>query len=143
MKYDLKSNRDVAEAQRLLSQLTVDGKVVEIKEVKPRRSLNQNAYLHVLLGAFGSHFGYDTDEAKGIYKRLPGNKDIYIKHFERDGVKFEYERSSAKLDKDEMMSSIDTLREWSQKMGYPLPAATDQEWLLNLENEIEKHGRYL
>lgn len=143
MKYNLNSSHDVAEANRLLAQLTVDKKVVEIKEVKPRRSLNQNAFLHLLLGAFGSHLGLSLDEAKALYKRLPGNKALYIKHFEQGGVQFEYERSSAKLDKDEMTKSIETLREWSAKMGYPLPTADDKEWLMRIENEIEKNERYL
>lgn len=143
MKYNLSSSHDIAEAQRLLSQLTVDGKVVEIKEVKPRRSLAQNAYLHLLISAFGAHFGYPSEQAKALYKRLPGNKDLYIKHFEQDGVKFEYERSSAKLDKDEMTKSIETLREWSAKMGYPLPSAEDREWLMRLENDVERHSNYL
>ena len=143
MKYNLASSNDVAEANRLLAQLTVDKKVVEIKEVKPRRSLNQNAYLHVLIGAFGSHFGYSMDEAKALYKRLPGNKDLYIKHFEQGGVQFEYERSSAKLDKDEMTKSIETLREWSAKMGHPLPTADNTEELRRLENFIEQNERYL
>lgn len=143
MKYNLSSSHDIAEAQRLLSQLTVDGKVVEIKEVKPRRSLQQNAYLHLLLSAFGSHLGMSLDEAKAVYKRLPGNKEIYVKHFERDGIKFEYELSSAKLDKAQMQKSIDVLREWSEKMGYPLPLATDQEWLRQIENMAEQHERYL
>lgn len=143
MKYNLSLSHDIAEAQRLLAQLTVDKKVVEIKEVKPRRSLPQNSYLHLLLGAFGSHFGYSMDEAKGIYKRLPGNRDIYIKQFDHNGVKFEYERSSAKLDKDEMRKSIDTLREWSDRMGYPLPTSEDKDWLMRIENEVEKHQRYL
>ena len=143
MKYNLNSSHDVAEANRLLAQLTVDKKVVEIKEVKPRRSLAQNAYLHVLIGGFGSHFGYSLEEAKALYKRLPGNKDLYIKHFEQGGVQFEYERSSAKLDKDEMTKSIETLREWSAKMGYPLPSAEDREWLMRIENEIEKNERFM
>lgn len=143
MKYNLSSSHDIAEAQRLLSQLTVDGKMVEIKEVKPRRSLAQNAYLHLLISAFGAHFGYSADEAKSLYKRLPGNKNLYIQHFDRDGVKFEYERSSAKLDKAEMQKSIDTLREWSEKMGYLLPDAEDREWLMRIENEVEQHERYL
>lgn len=143
MKYNLSISHDIAEAQRLLSQLTVDGKTVEIKEIKPRRSLQQNAYVHLLISAFGAHFGYEIDQAKALYKRLPGNKELYIKHFEQNGVKFEYERSSASLDKLEMQKSIDTLREWSAKMGYPLPDAEDRESMRRLENFIEQNERYL
>ena len=143
MKYDLRNSHDVAEANRLLAQLTVDQKIVEIKEVKPRRSLQQNAYLHLLISAFGAHFGYPADQAKALYKRLPGNKELYVQRFDHNGVQFEYERSSAKLDKEEMAKSINTLKEWSAKMGYPLPDATDIEALRRLENYVEQHSRYL
>lgn len=143
MKYRLSNPTEAGQALQYLSQLTADQKMVEIKEVKPRRSLPQNSYLHLLLGAFGSHFGMDMEQAKGAYKRLPGNKDIYIKRFEQGGAKFEYERSSASLDKEEMTKTIETLREWSAKMGYPLPTATDQDWLRQIDNEIERNSRYL
>lgn len=126
-----------------LNSLIGEKKRVDIKEVKPRRSLAQNSYLHLLLSAFGAHFGMSMDEAKGVYKRLPGNKDIYIKRFDRDGIRFEYERSSASLDKMEMTKSIETLREWSAKMGYPLPTATDTAWIERLENDIERVEYYL
>lgn len=36
-----------------------------------------------------------------------------------------------------------TLREWSAKMGYPLPTATDQARLDQLSNEVEKTEYYL
>ena len=143
MKYNLSSSHDIAEAQRLLSQLTVDGKMVEIKEVKPRRSLNQNSFLHVLLGAFGANLGYSLSEAKELYKRLPGNKDLYVYTKDVGGKPMEFTRSSADLNKDEMTKSIETLREWSAKMGYPLPTADNVEELRRLENYIEQHERYL
>ena len=143
MKYRLSNPTEAGQALQFLSQLTGEQKVVDIKEVKPRRSLPQNSYLHLLLGAFGAFIGEDMDAAKGVYKRLPGNKELYIKQFERNGVKFEYERSSASLDKEEMTKSIETLREWSAKMGHPLPTATDQGWLMSLENEVERNSRYL
>jgi len=143
VKYDLKSSHDIAEAQRLLAQLTVDKKVIELKEVKPRRSLNQNAFLHLLLGAFGANLGYSVEEAKELYKRLPGNKELYAYQKDVGGKPMTFLRSSADLNKEEMTRSIETLREWSAKMGYPLPTAEDREWLMRIENEIEKHERYL
>ena len=143
MKYNLTISNDVAEANRLLAQLTVDKKVVEIKEVKPRRSLNQNSFLHLLLGGFSAHFGFSLEEGKAVYKMLPGNSTIYHYTKEVGGKTFEFVRSSADLDKPTMTKSIETLREWSAKMGYPLPTATDEAWLQSLENTIEQHERYL
>lgn len=143
MKYNLASQSEAGAALMHLTQLINDKKKVEIKTIKPRRSLNQNSYLHLLLGAFGAHFGYTLEEAKTIYKSLPGNREIYSYEKEVREKKFEFVRSSADLDKDEMTKSIDVLREWSAKAGYPLPTATDQDWIRQIENMIEQHERYL
>jgi len=141
MKFNLATPLQIGEANALLARLTVDQKIVEIKEVKPRRSLNQNAYLHLLLGAFGSHFGYTLEEAKIIYKDL--NKGIYEYEKEIRDKTLTFTKSSAELTKDEMTQTIDVLRQWSDKAGYPLPTATDQAWLRQIENEIEQTERYL
>jgi hypothetical protein len=117
--------------------------MVEIKEVKPRRSLPQNSYLHLLLGVFGANLGYTLQEAKELYKRLPGNKELYVYTKDVGGKPMEFTRSSADLNKDEMAKSINTLKEWSAKMGYPLPDADDTEALMRLENFIEQNERYL
>ncbi len=143
MKYNLANQTEVAHAYGYLTDLAKEEKVVEIKKVSPRRSLNQNSYLHLLLGAFGSHFGYTLEEAKTVYKTLPGNIEIYGYTKEIRGKKWEFLRSSADLTKEEMAKTIDTLHEWSRKGGYPLPPATDKEWLMQIENEIERSGYYL
>lgn len=143
MKYNLTVSQAIKEAKEHLGRLIVDGKTVDIKEVKPRRSLNQNSFLHLLLGAFSAHFGFSLNEGKSIYKMLPGNKELYHYTKELNGRTFEFVRSSADLDKTEMTKSIETLREWSAKMGYPLPTAQDEAWLQSLENDVERNERYL
>lgn len=141
MKYNFQNARDAGEAVMYLNDLIRDKKKVEIKAIKPRRSLNQNSYLHLLLGAFGAHFGYTLEESKTIYKDL--NKSIY--HYDKEvrGKIHHFTRSSADLNVEEMTKSIDVLREWSAKADYPLPTATDQGWLMQLENEMERHSKYL
>lgn len=143
MKYRLSDNREAGEALSYLVELTRQGKRVDIKAVKPRRSLPQNAFLHLLLGYFGANLGYSLEEAKWLYKRLPGNKELY--EYEKDvgGKPMTFIRSSADLTKDEMTKSIETLRDWSGRMGYPLPSADDKEALERLENYIEQHEHYL
>ena len=142
MKYDLSDNKQAAEATLYLIELTKLSKKCEIKAISPRRSLNQNSYLHLLLGSFGVHFGYTLEEAKLIYKR-DLNPDIYIYEREVRGKNKEFIRSSADLTVEEMTKSIDRLREWSSKGGYDLPLATDKEWLMQIENEIERHKKYM
>jgi hypothetical protein len=93
--------------------------------------------LHLLIGAFGQHFGYTMEEAKQIYKEI--SPDLY--QYRKKGRTFW--RSSAELNKEEMAKTIDRFMEKSKEAGYPLPLATDQEWITQIENEIERSGYYL
>lgn len=137
MKYNLANHTEVLAAQAYLSNLALKESICEITKVSPRRSLNQNAYLHLLLGAFGNHFGYTLNEAKYIYKEL--NATIYA--YKKNNRTFY--RSSADLTKEEMAISIDKFMEASAKQGYALPPATDLGWLMQIENEIERSKQYL
>lgn len=131
---------NIDEANRAFEYLTeLSGKeaIVEVKKVNPKRSLPQNNYLHLLLQAFGAHFGYDLREAKEIYKELNANIYTYEKK------KRIFHRSSADLTKEEMAASIDKFRKVSAEQGYPLPAATDQGWLREIENAVEAQRHYL
>jgi len=138
MKYYLNNVAQAAEALKQLVEWTKEGKLVDMKTIKPRRTLPQNRYLHLLLGAFGHHFGYTKDEAKFIYKDL--NADLYRYEKEVRGKRKTFYKSSKTLTKEEMAKSIDVLREWSEKAGFPLPEATDQQWLREIDNQIEREG---
>lgn len=137
MKFNLDNKQELDNAKQYLSDLVVRKSVVEIKRVNPKRSLNQNNYLHVLIGAFGAHFGYTMEEAKIVYKQM--SPEIY--RYEKKSKVFW--RSSADLNVQEMAKSIDRLRQISANSGYPLPAATDEGWLRAIENEIERSQHYL
>jgi hypothetical protein len=141
MKYNLAIDTEAGKAMNHLVKLTKAGKIAEVKEIKPGRSLNQNSYLHLILGAYGVETGNSAEKAKALYKWV--NKDIYFTKFKMGDDVFVHIRSSADLDKEEMSKSIDRFRQWSAEHGYPLPAATDQEWLRQIENEIERSGYYL
>ena len=142
MKYTTANKTEAQAAQEYLDRLVADKRTVEIKRVSQRRSLPQNSYLHLLLGAFGAHFGYTMAEAKTIYKQI--NDDIY--HYQKktallgDGT---FYRSSADLTKEEMTKTIERFRTFSSEAGYDLPLATDQAWLQSLENLIEQNRSYM
>lgn len=141
MKYNTAFEGEAKRAREYLEQVIEKKALVEVTKISPRRSLNQNSYLHLLLNAFGLHFGYTLEEAKLIYKQL--NKEIYFYEKEVRGKKWEFMRSSADLTKEEMTKSIEVLREWSAKADYPLPTATDKGWLMEIENAIEQAKHYL
>lgn len=137
MKYRLSDKIDLKAARGRINYLAKKGALVEVIEVKRNRTLSQNSYLHLLLGAFGLHFGYTIEEAKLIYKQI--SSDIY--YYKKKGRTFI--RSSADLNTEEMAKTIDKFMLKSAEAGYELPLATNQEWLRQIENEIERSRRYL
>ncbi len=118
--------------------------VVELIEKKPQRSLNQNAYLHVLLGYFASEFGYSIEEVKvDIYKRTC-NPDIFIcKRTNKRGNEVEYLRSSSALDTREFSLSIERFRNYSSSVaGLYLPSANEGEALMYAQQQIEQYAEF-
>ena len=137
MNYNLADIKELVAARSRVSYLAKKKKMVKIVEVHPSRTLSQNNYLHLILAAFGAHFGYTLEESKLVYKQI--SSDIY--YYTKKNRQFI--KSSAELNKEEMAKTIDRFMEKSKENGYELPLATDQEWLLRLENEIERNRRYL
>lgn len=137
-KYNLAVKEEVGLAYEHLAHLVISGaEIVEIKKLSPRRSLNQNAYLHLILGYFGTKTGYTLEEAKTLYKQL--NHDVY--KYIKNGRPFY--KSSADLNKEDMSKTIDKFCTWSAENGVPLPQVTDEAWLRSIGNDIERSRRYL
>jgi hypothetical protein len=110
---------------------------VELKKLFPKRSLNQNNYLHLILSHFGIEFGYTLNEVKQIYKDV--NSEIYS--YQKNEKTFY--RSSAEPDTKEMTQSIEKFRDYSAENGCYLPAPDEQHFLDHIRNEIEKHKQWL
>jgi len=141
MNYNLADPIELKSARNRISYLARKKRRASVKEIIRRRTLPQNNYLHLILSAFGAHFGYTLEEAKQVYKEI--NKDIYWYPKTNRGKTLTFVRSSAELNKEEMAKTIDRFILKSAEAGYELPLATDQEWLLQIENEIERSRRYL
>ena len=137
MIYNLADPKEVIAARSRLTYLVKKKGRVAITEKHAGRSLNQNSYLHLLLGDFGLHFGYTLEEAKLIYKQV--NKDLYS--YTKKGRTFM--KSSADLDKDQMARSIDKFMQASAEAGHDLPPADNEEWRSLITNEMERNRRYL
>lgn len=134
MKFNLAIKDDATDAHIQLARLMIKKPIIELKIVKPQRSGNQNRYLHLLLGAFGMHFGYTLEEAKLIYKQI--NESTY--YYEKKGRQFI--RSSADLTTDEMTKTIDKFRIKSSEHGLDLPSANDEDWLSRIDIEMSKNN---
>lgn len=138
MKYDLSKHKELHDAFQHLTELGGKEAIVEIKRIRPPRTLRQNNYLHLLLGAFAANFGFTLEEAKILFKREV-NPDLFV--YEKRGQKFL--RSTADIDSALMTKAIDRFREYSGEHGYELPLATDTEWLRSIDNLIEQNRQYL
>jgi len=111
--------------------------VVDLKEVRTKRSLDQNKYFHVLCGLFGVHFGYTIYETKQLLKdRCEGME------YEKNGVYFQV--STASLNTKEMTDFINWIRNYSAKHGCYLPTPDEyrSRWW-EYAKEIEKNREFL
>ena len=145
MVYNLSNPLDVQNAKTRLELLIKRGCIVELTEKKQKRSLNQNAYLHLLLGYFASQTGNTLEWVKQQYYKKLCNPDLFIG--EREDLflgRVKYVRSSADLRTDEMNLSIERFRNWSaSEAGIYLPEATNGAEIAALQVEVERYKTYL
>lgn len=145
MVYNLSNPLDVQNAKTRLELLIKRGCIVELTEKKQKRTLNQNAYLHLLLGYFASQTGNTLEWVKQQYYKKLCNPDLFIG--EREDLflgRVKYVRSSADLRTDEMNLSIERFRNWSAaEAGIYLPEATSEAEIAALQVEVERYKTYL
>lgn len=145
MIYDLSNPLDVQNAKTRLELLVKRGCIIELTEKKQKRTLNQNAYLHLLLGYFASQTGNTLEWVKQQYYKKLCNPDLFIG--EREDLflgRVKYVRSSADLRTDEMNLSIERFRNWSaSEAGIYLPEATNGAEIAALQVEVERYKTYL
>ena len=145
MIYNLSNPLDVQNAKTRLELLIKRGCIVELTEKKQKRTLNQNAYLHLLLGYFASQTGNTLEWVKQQYYKKLCNPDLFIG--EREDLflgRVKYVRSSADLRTDEMNLSIERFRNWSAaEAGIYLPEATSEAEIAALQVEVERYKTYL
>ena len=145
MWYDGNNELQAVQARMRLEKLIKDGKVFELTEKKPKRSLSQNAYLHVLLGYFASQTGNTLEWVKKEYYKKLVNPTTFIRTKEDRfmGV-VKYRRSSADLDTAEMTATIDRFRNWSAgEAGIYLPAPDEERLLQLAQIEIERNKEFI
>lgn len=136
MKYDLKDPKDVEAFKNYANHVVKNKKCVELKQIRPPRSLDQNNYFHVVATLFGLGYGYSIQEAKTHLKRKYGLV------YEVKGEKFLV--STADMDTKELTDFIEWCRTYSAKHGNYIPTA--MEYLTNkfkIDQEIENNREHL
>jgi hypothetical protein len=145
MIYDTSNPLDKANFLLRAKKLAESGKIIELTEKKPRRSLPQNKYLHVLLAYFGTQTGNTLEWVKQQYYKKLVNPDLFIREKEDKYLgKIKVLRSSADLDTSEFSLSVERFRIWaSQEAGIYLPSADEYIIIQQMEIEIERSKEFL
>lgn len=145
MIYDTSNPLDKANFLLRSNKLAESGKVIELTEKKPKRSLPQNKYLHVLLAYFGTQTGNTLEWVKQQYYKKLVNPDLFIREKEDKYLgKIKVLRSSADLDTAEMSLSIERFRNWAaQEAGIYIPSADEAILIQQMEIEIERNKEFL
>ena len=145
MIYNTSNPLDKANFLLRTKKLAESGKIVELTEKKPRRSLPQNKYLHVILAYFGAQTGNTLEWVKQQYYKKLVNPDLFIREKEDKYLgRIKVLRSSADLDTAEMSLSIERFRNWAaQEAGIYIPSADEAILIQQMEIEIERSKEFL
>ncbi|MDR2928226.1 MAG: hypothetical protein LBV41_08530 [Cytophagaceae bacterium] len=145
MLYDLSKEIDKSRARTRFEQLFVEGCKIELTK-KEKRTLQQNKYLHLILGWFALEYGETLEYVKQeMFKKLV-NADIFKSEYinRKTGEIRESIRSSRDLTTTELTKAIDRFRNWSSKeASIYLPEANEDRFLAEIEIEMERHNSYL
>ena len=127
------------------AKLAESGKIVELTEKKPKRSSNQNRYLHTILAYFACETGNTTEWVKQQYYKKLVNPTIFIRETDDPYLgKIKVLRSSSDLDVNEMNTSIDRFRNWaSAEAGVYIPSADEERLIQLMEIDIERNKPYI
>lgn len=144
MIYDTSNFLDKANFLLRAKKLAESGKIVELTEKKPKRTLSQNSFLWLCLSYWGSQTGYTKEEAETIYKNV--NRELYYTHKVIAGVDVEYIRHTYELDTAEMTASIEKWRNWAamnDACPVYIPSPEDYQLVQIMEIEIERNKKYI
>lgn len=145
MIYNLSSPLDKANFLLRAKKLAESGVIVDLTEKKPRRSLPQNKYLHVILAYFGAQTGNTLEWVKQQYYKKLVNPDLFIREKEDKYLgRIKVLRSSADLDTSEFSLAIERFRNWAaQEAGIYIPSADEAILIQQMEIEIERNKEFL
>lgn len=145
MIFNLNNPHEHEKFKEYVNKLFAQRAVVEVKKRLPNRSLSQNSYLHLLLGFFACELGYSLDEVKLDYFKKTCNRDLFErKKINKQGREITYMRSSSELTTGEMTTAIERFRNYSSaQAGVYLPAPSENEFLIHIQQEVERNKEYI
>lgn len=140
MIYQTNNEFDKQRAITRFNKLLEKNAIIELTEKKPKRTIQQNRYLHLILAWFGLELGYTLEEVKQeIFKKIV-NPQLFYEGEIGDKIPIQRWRSSADLDTAELTIAIDNFRDYSSReAGIYLPEPSDLNALNHIEIELKNN----
>lgn len=146
MIYDLSNKVSADRYERRSKQLLSKGYLVELKQIKPLRTSEQNRYLHLILGWFAIEYGETLEYVKQEFFKKQVNAEIFkTEHTNKKTgeVRLDW-KSTAQLNTKELTEAIDRFRTWSSKTaGIYLPSANEESYLKQIIVEMDLQKEYI
>lgn len=136
MKLDLSITYDLERFKAYSKKLIDKQAKTELKEIKAKRSINQNSYFHLCISFFCNEAGYSLIEGKTVLKRTFGKFMVY------ENKENKFLTSSAVLDTEQMTEFIEWIRTIAcfENLGVYVP--TPEEYIEN-QYHIDRELQYL
>ena len=144
MQFQLNINTgDREKAIERFKKLLDEEATIELKKIVGRRTLSQNAFLHILITIYAIHFGLMLEEAKVQLKRCcPFMR--YSKLIGEDQVETVFLKQTSRLDKRELGEFIDWIYVHSSKENCYLPTIEEyKNDKSTYDSIIRSHRQYL
>lgn len=137
MKFDTSDTYQKQKAKDYFYKLISNQNKIEVKKLQNKRTIRQNAYLHVCITLFAIEFGYTIEESKTLLKR-----DCNFMTYQKNNFKFL--KRTRDMQTDELTKFIEWLRTYSSQKGCYIPTA--DEYIHNkiyIDNQIENNKEFL
>lgn len=144
MLFNPKNPYDIQKADEYYKKLRNGDVPFEIIRKSKKRTLSQNAYLHLILSFFACEYGCSKEEVKIDFFKRKVNLSIFCPTGKKRKDGQPKLRSSADLTTAEMTTAIDRFRNWSVSVAeIYLPAPNEQQFLFHIEQEIERNKEFI
>lgn len=144
MTYDTNNPLDAKRALERVAFLVEKKRPIEVTD-KSIRSLQQNRYLHLILGLLAMETGNTLEYVKTEYFKKGCNPDIFVvKRY--DAIlrrEVEHVKSSKDVSREEMSVAIDRYRKFCAENGFPTPSPEDKAYLQMIEIDMGRMKSYL
>lgn len=143
MTYDLANDMHRKQFLARTENLLDKGAMVELREMTGR-SIGQNRYLHLVIGAVAMEVGVTLQYCKDTYYKRLVNRDLFcVDRRDKFCGDVTVLRSSRDLTTEEMTESITRFKKWAAENGIYIPEPEDAERLKDIEMEMGRMKSYL